>query len=145
MQAPAARSYWLREGRNGAPRHEALARDLDVDAAIVGAGITGLTLATLLIEGPARGAARAATRRRRHHESQHRAPDRRARHRLLRARGALRRGDAAHGGRLGARRDWIRSSASRSGAATSAVCRGPPVSRLERADVEEDEREPERI
>ena len=50
MQAPAARSYWLREGRNGAPRHEALARDLDVDAAIVGAGITGLTLATLLIE-----------------------------------------------------------------------------------------------
>jgi glycine/D-amino acid oxidase-like deaminating enzyme/nitrite reductase/ring-hydroxylating ferredoxin subunit len=50
MQAPAARSYWLREGANGAARHAALERDLEVDAAIVGAGITGLTLATLLLE-----------------------------------------------------------------------------------------------
>src|SRR5215831_20382521 len=50
MRAPAARSYWLREEANSPARHAPLARDLEVDAAIVGAGITGLTLATLLLD-----------------------------------------------------------------------------------------------
>src|SRR5215470_14550843 len=50
MQAPAAQSIWLRDDTDGAARSGPLARDLEVDAAIVGAGITGLTLATLLLE-----------------------------------------------------------------------------------------------
>src|SRR5215471_10498249 len=50
MQAPAAQSIWLRDDTDGSARDGPLVRDLEVDAAIVGAGITGLTLATLLLD-----------------------------------------------------------------------------------------------
>jgi len=38
MQAPAARPWWLRDGASDGARHAPLARDLDVDAAIVTRG-----------------------------------------------------------------------------------------------------------
>ena len=44
-----ARSIWLRGAAADLPRHAPLARDLEVDVAIVGAGITGLSLAVLLL------------------------------------------------------------------------------------------------
>ncbi|HEX5067437.1 MAG TPA: FAD-dependent oxidoreductase [Myxococcota bacterium] len=45
----AARSIWLRGAAGDPPRHAPLARDLEVDVAIVGAGISGLSLAVLLV------------------------------------------------------------------------------------------------
>ena len=46
--APTARSIWHQRSAAGAVRYPALAQHLDVECAIVGGGITGLTLAALL-------------------------------------------------------------------------------------------------
>src|ERR1700712_3637455 len=48
MPAPdrSTESYWV--ATSPGPRHPTLARDLDVDVAVVGGGITGITAALLL-------------------------------------------------------------------------------------------------